>query len=85
MSEELDGTLIDSMIGAMFGSDRAVADKAKRMWDEIHANDPKPTEPRHCENCFDGCSLCEHHNPFEGESLDDLRKKVLAFLTDGPT
>jgi hypothetical protein len=31
---------------------------ARRIFDKRHANDPKPAEPAHCAECFEGCPKC---------------------------
>jgi hypothetical protein len=49
----------DELIRAMFGHDRAVATLAKRIYDRRHADDPKPAEPAHCAECFEGCPKCQ--------------------------
>jgi hypothetical protein len=48
----------DDLIHAMFDADEWVARTARRLYDERHANDPKPERPSHCEECFEGCPKC---------------------------
>jgi len=49
----------DELIRAMFHPDRFIAAKAKQIYDARHAADPQPKEPRHCDECFEGCPKCE--------------------------
>jgi hypothetical protein len=49
----------NELIHAMFDQDADVASAAKRLYNERHANDLKPAEPPHCEECFEGCPKCQ--------------------------
>lgn len=49
----------DDLIFAIFGADPAIARKAVEIYKKIHAGDPQPKEPKHCDECFEGCPKCE--------------------------
>ena len=49
----------NDLIRAMFMSDPELAACAKRIFDKRHASDPQPREPRHCDECFEGCPKCQ--------------------------
>lgn len=44
----------DQLIAAMF-ENPDTARIAKRIYDQRHAGDQRPMEPRHCAECFEGC------------------------------
>jgi hypothetical protein len=49
----------DELITAMFDADPWIGKKAVTLFNERHAGDPQPSEPKHCEECFEGCPKCQ--------------------------
>ena len=47
------------LIAAMLGTDPALAQVARKIFDARHVGDPKLKEPAHCSECFEGCPKCQ--------------------------
>ena len=67
--------MFDSLFKALFGCSHQHTTfpltPAKKMFDARHAGDPKPQEPAHCDDCFEGCPKCQP-SKFEYVNLGDV-------------